>query len=225
LPAGPLYQVDLWFVNSHHFVSHVSYTTLSVQEGLLNIGFPHVRVGQAKVSAIAISVDEETARSLGKVGPNGSFVFNRGLLDEKQPALAKESGYPYDCGLNWAQLDLQTIEKTDKANLPADQGGRPSTRFDVNSDKMSFDIKMGLAQEYALRFRYKNEGTEIPRGHWTLQSGADGRLVAEGDISFPPTPQKFKIVSTTTGTFVNAGSYRLVVSGVDNVEFESVEVQ
>ena len=86
---------------------------------------------------------------------------------------------------------------------------------------MSFDIKMGLAQEYALRFRYKNEGTEIPRGHWTLQSGVDGRLVAEGDISFPPTPQKFKIVSTTTGTFVNAGSYRLVVSGVENVEFVS----
>lgn len=225
LPAGPLYRVDLWFVNSRHFVSHVSYTTLSVQEGLLNIGFPHVKVGQAKVSAIAISVEEETARSLGKVGPNGLFVFNRGLLDEKLPALVKEIGYPYDCGLNWAQLDLQTVEQTDKANLPADKGGRPSAQFVVNPDKVSFDIKMGLAQEYALRFRYKNEGTGIPRGHWTLQSSVDGRLVAEGDISFPPTPPKFKIVSTTTGTFVNAGSYRLVVSGVENVEFDSVEVQ
>ena len=162
---------------------------------------------------------------MGKVGSNGSFVFNRGLLDEKLPALVKEIGYPYDCGLNWAQLDLQTVEQTDKANLPADKGGRPSAQFVVNPDKVSFDIKMGLAQEYALRFRYKNEGTGIPRGHWTLQSSVDGRLVAEGDISFPPTPPKFKIVSTTTGTFVNAGSYRLVVSGVENVEFESVEVQ
>jgi len=49
--------------------------------------------------------------------------------------------------------------------------------------------------------------------------------VAEGDISFPPTPAKFKTISTTTGSFVNAGSYRLVLSGADGVVFESVEVQ
>ena len=225
LPTGPQYQVDLWFVNSRHFVSHISYNTMSIQDGLLYIGFPHIKVGQAKVSAIAISVDQETGKKLGKKGPKGTFVFNKGQLDSKLPALTEDAGYPYNAGMNWAQFDFQTVEKTDKTSLPEDKGGRPSSRFDVNADKVSFDIKMGLAQEYALRFRYKNEDSKTPRAHWTLLSSVDGRLVAEGDISFPPTPPKFKTISTTTGTFVNAGSYRLVLSGVEGVEFEYLEVQ
>ena len=225
LPTGPMYQVDLWFVNSRHYVSHVSYQTMSIQNGQLYIGFPHIKVGQAKISAIAISVDEETGKKLGKMGPKGLFVFNKGQLDTTLPALTEQAGYPYDSGLNWAHFNFQTVEKTDKASLPEDKGGRPSARFDVNADKLSFDIKMGLAQEYALRFRYKNVDTTTPRAHWTLLSSVDGRLVAEGDISFPPTPPKFKTISTTTGTFVNAGSYRLVVSGAEGVEFEYLEVQ
>jgi len=225
LPKGPLYQVDLWFVNSHQFVSHVSYKTLSIQNGQLFIGFPHVKVGQAKISAIAISVDEETAKNLGKKSSGGTFVFNKGQLNAALPALVEPSGYPYNIGMNWSQLGLQMVEKTDKASLPADKGGRPSARFNVNADQKSFDIQMGLAQEYALRFRYKNDNPKVPRGHWTLLSSVDGRLVAEGDISFPQTPPKFKTISTTTGTFVNAGSYRLVVSGIEGVEFEYVEVQ
>ncbi len=225
LPKGPIYQVDLWFVNNRHFVSHISYKTLSVQNGQLIIGFPHVKVGQVKISAIAISVDEETAKKLGKKRSKGVFEFKNGQLNPNLPAVKEKSGYPYNVGLNWAQLNLQTIEKTDKASLPADKGGRPSAKFDVNADKFSFDIQMGLAQEYALRFRYKNVDTKLARGHWTLLSSVDGRLVAEGDITFPQTPAKFKVVNTTTGTFVNAGNYRLVVNGVENVEFESVEVQ
>jgi hypothetical protein len=159
------------------------------------------------------------------MGPKGLFVFNKGQLDTTLPALTEQAGYPYNSGLNWAHFDFQTVEKTDKASLPEDKGGRPSARFDVNADKQSFDIKMGLAQEYALRFRYKNVDTTTPRAHWTLLSSVDGRLVAEGDISFPPTPPKFKTISTTTGTFVNAGSYRIVLSGAEGVEFEYLEVQ
>ena len=225
LPTGPLYQVDLWFVNSRHYVSHVSYTTMSIQNGQLYIGFPHVKIGQAKVSAIAISVDEETAKKLGKMGPRGTFVFSKGQLDSGLLASMEQEGYPINAGMNWAQFDFQTVEKTDKASLPEDKGGRPSAKYDVNADGVSFDIKMGLAQEYALRFRYKNVDSKTPRGHWTLLSSVDSRLVAEGDISFPPTPAKFKTISTTTGTFVNAGSYRLVLSDVEGVEFENVEVQ
>ncbi len=225
LPVGPMYRVDLWFVNSRHFVSHVSYSTMSIQEGLLYIGFPHVKVGQAKVSAIAISVDAESARKLGKMGPKGTFVFNRGVLDAHLLTEDDQAGYPYNAGLNWAYFDYQTVEKTDKASLPEDKGGRPSAQFGVNADGMSFDIKMGLAQEYAMRFRYKNVSGLTPRGHWALLSSADGRLVAEGDVSFPTTPPKFKTISTTTGTFVNAGSYRLELHGVEGVEFEYVEIQ
>lgn len=229
LPAGPIYRVDLWFVNRQHQVKHVNYLTRSVVGGQLIVGFPGTKVGQSKVSAIAISLDKTRAKEFGSVNKRGQFVFHSGVLDEEHPALAQEQGYPYSAGLTWAALDLQTVEKTDKATLPADKGGRPSAKFDVNPDqaagRASFAIQMGLAQEYALRFRYKNPEGPSVRSHWQLLAQQDGRVVAEGDLTLPQTPNKMKMVSTTTGTFVNAGHYNLVVTGALGTEFESVEVQ
>lgn len=229
VPAGPIYHVDLWFVNSQHRISHVSYLTRSIWNGQLLVSFPNVKVGQAKVSAIAISLDKPRASEYGKPGPRGTFRFKRGVLSGEHPALTQAAGYPYSQGLTWAMLDEQCVVKTDKSTLPADKSSRPAAKFPVDADQgngtASFSIQMGLAQEYALRFRYKNTSQPQTRAHWQLLAAQDGRLVAEGDITFPQTPPKFKVVSTTTGTFVNAGSYRLVLSGLDDVVFESVEVQ
>lgn len=229
LPAGPIYRVDLWFVNRQHQVRHVNYLTRSVVGGQLIVGFPGTRIGQSKVSAIAISLDKKRAKDYGTVDKRGQFVFSRGVLDQEHPALTQAQGYPYSAGLTWADLDKLTIEKTDKAMLPADKGGRPSSKFEVepgqSAGRASFAIQMGLAQEYALRFRYKNPEGPALRSHWQLLAQQGGRVVAEGDLTLPQTPNKMKMVSTTTGTFVNAGHYQLVITGAHGAEFESVEVQ
>ena len=230
LPAGPIYQVELWLVDQKHRVQHVSYLTRGVWNGQLMVGFPAVKVGQAKVSAIAISLLQTQAREYGKVGKRGRFQFKRSALENREhPALAQRAGYPYSAGLTWAALDLDEVEKTDKATLPADKGGRPSAKFNAEEGQTqggaTFVIQMGLAQEYALRFRYKNVDQPLVRAHWRLLAQQDGRLVAEGNVTLPQTPNKFKVTSTTTGTFVNAGTYRLVVSEAAGCEFESVEVQ
>lgn len=229
LPAGQIYKVDLWFVNRKHVVKHVSYLTRSVVGGQLIIGFPGTKQGQSKVSAIAISVDKKQAKELGKIGDRGRFEFKDGLLDPEHPVLAQAMGYPYGDGLTWADLDRMVIEKTDKATLPADKGGRPSAKFMAEEGQPAgtavFAIQMGLAQEYALRFRYKNPDGPLVKSRWQLLAQQDGRVVAEGDLTLPQTPNKMKMVSTTTGTFVNAGHYRLVIKGAGSAEFESVEVQ
>jgi len=229
LPAGQIYRVDLWFVGRKQQVKHVSYLTRSVVGGQLIVGFPGTKMGQSKVSAIAISVDKKHARALGSVDKRGLFTFSSGVIDSEHPAMTLAEGYPYSEGLTWADLNKMTVAKTDKATLPADKGGRPSAKFMVEEGqkegKADFRIQMGLAQEYALRFRYKNPEGPSVRSHWQLLAEQDGRIVAEGDLTLPQTPNKMKMVSTTTGTFVNAGHYRLVVSGAKGAEFESVEVQ
>lgn len=229
LPAGLIYRVDLWFVGRKQQLKHVSYLTRSVVGGQLIVGFPGTMVGQTKVSAIAISVEKKVAKDLGTVGKRGIFEFGPKVLDSEHPALTTAMGYPYSEGLTWEDLNRMTVAKTDKATLPADKGGRPSAKFMVeegqHAGRATFVIQMGLAQEYALRFRYKNPEGPSVRSHWQLLAQQDGRLVAEGDLTLPQTPNKMKMVSTTTGTFVNAGHYRLVVTGAQGAEFESVEVQ
>ena len=43
-------------------------------------------------------------------------------------------------------------------------------------------------------------------------------------LSFPPTPNKFKMLSTTTGTQINAGTYTVKIEAKD-VEFKELEIQ
>ena len=58
-----------------------------------------------------------------------------------------------------------------------------------------------------------------------------GSILVDRDILFPTTPKKFKLVSTTTGTQINAGNYHLqllqpgTTKSLKGVEFEYLEVQ
>ena len=49
-------------------------------------------------------------------------------------------------------------------------------------------------------------------------------VLVDRDITFPPTPNKFKMLSTTTGTQINAGTYRLTIEAKD-IEFKNLEIQ
>ena len=49
-------------------------------------------------------------------------------------------------------------------------------------------------------------------------------MLIDRDITFPPTPNKFKMLSTTTGTQINAGTYVLTIDA-DAVEFQNLEIQ
>ena len=44
------------------------------------------------------------------------------------------------------------------------------------------------------------------------------------ELAFPPTPDKFKMLSTTTGTQINAGTYTLTVAG-EGIVFKNMEMQ
>ena len=53
---------------------------------------------------------------------------------------------------------------------------------------------------------------------------AKNAVLVDRDVTFPPTPNKFKMLSTTTGTQINAGTYRLHID-TKAVTFKEVEIQ
>jgi hypothetical protein len=179
--------------------------TAKAKDGKIRISFPEVKAGQAIISAIAIAV------------ASVEYV----AVAQRQTI---QTGF-------WHTLDTDTIAKLPKEELPQDTEARPATTYqpETKSQKSNakapttFIIKPGLGQEYALRFRYKNTTGEAVRGRMTITDSKHIVLV-DRMISFPPTPPKFKMLSTTTGTQINAGTYTLHID-TNDIEFKELEVQ
>ena len=165
-----------------------------VQNGHLHISFPEVKAGQAIICGIAIASKEQ------------------GLTSQPSPLT---SHY-------WHALDTDTIAKLPKESLPQDTEARPASTY-LPTKGGTFVIKPGLGQEYALRFRYKNTTGQPVTARMTLTDSKKIVLV-DRDVTFPPTPNKFKMLSTTTGTQINAGTYTVRID-TKEVEFKDLEIQ
>ena len=77
-------------------------------------------------------------------------------------------------------------------------------------NSIEWNVSTGLAQVYALRFKYMNTtGKPIP----VLMKFIDskGVVLKEDVLNLPETPDKWKMMSTTTGTFINAGHYKVLL--------------
>lgn len=183
--------------------------TAKAKNGKIHISFPEVKAGQAVICGIAIA----------KVGSSSSSVATESQQAAKQ-------GF-------WHALDTDTIAKLPKEELPQDTEAHPATVYqpEAKSQKLkaknqgstTFIIKPGLGQEYALRFRYKNTTGNAVKARMTITDSKRTVLV-DREVTFPPTPNKFKILSTTTGTQINAGTY-VVKIDTSEVEFKELEIQ
>lgn len=183
--------------------------TVKAKNGRLHISFPEVKAGQAIISAIAIAKDGNSSSS---------------VATELQQTV--KQGF-------WHALDTDTIAKLPKEELPQDTEARPATTYQPeaksqkpkakNQGNTTFIIKPGLGQEYALRFHYKNTTGNAVKARMTITDSKRTVLV-DRDVTFPPTPNKFKILSTTTGTQINAGTY-VVRIDTSELEFKELEIQ
>ena len=179
---------------------------VKAKDGRLRISFPEVKAGQAVICGIAVA-SLETTTILGATTLSG--------LPE---------------GLFWHALDTDTIAKLPKELLPQDTEARPasvyqpvkeSSKTKVQGSK--FIITPGLGQEYALRFRYKNTTGEPVTARMTI-TDAKKTVLVDTPVTFPVTPNKFKMLSTTTGTQINAGTYTLRIE-TNDIEFKELEIQ
>ena len=183
--------------------------TARAKNGRLHIAFPEVKAGQAVVCAIAVFAN---STNLSSPASSHSSHSNRG---------------------DWHALDTDTIAKLPQSELPQDTDARPATVYEPQKTQSAqktrrpqtttWIITPGLGQEYALRFRYKNTTGQPVTARLRLTDAKKVTLV-DRSITFPPTPNKFKMLSTTTGTQINAGTYELTIDA-DAIEFQNLEIQ
>ena len=172
--------------------------TTKAKNGRLHISFPEVKAGQAIIAAIAIASVQSVAVAQRQTKPS-----------------------------SWHALDTDTIAKLPASELPQSIEPRPATVYEPQKAKKgqptTFIIKPGLGQEYALRFRYKNATDAPVKARMTI-TDSKRIILVDKEITFPTTPNKFKMLSTTTGTQINAGTYMLTIEAQD-IEFKDIEIQ
>ena len=87
-------------------------------------------------------------------------------------------------------------------------------------------VQTGLAQVYAFRFKYINQtGHQVPLRMQLIDPA--GIVLRDQEILLPDLGEKWRVLSTTSGSYINAGKYRVIISGenLEGLGFESLDVQ
>jgi hypothetical protein len=92
---------------------------------------------------------------------------------------------------------------------------------------VAFAISPGVADLYAIRIKYYNFTDKVLTGKMQLLA-ADGTLMKEEELTFKTVAKgKSGTIATSTGTSINAGNYKLVITGLDaeGLSISGVEIQ
>ncbi|WP_342648368.1 malectin domain-containing carbohydrate-binding protein [Mucilaginibacter sp. CSA2-8R] len=105
--------------------------------------------------------------------------------------------------------------------------GRKVIHFGSSQSTAVFSISPGVADLYALRIKYYNFTSQPFTANMQLLA-ADGTVMKTEQLSFKPVQKgKSGTVATTTGTSVNAGNYRVVITApaAEGLSIASIEMQ
>ena len=147
------------------------------------------------------------------------------------------------------QADRNVLEKMPAEMLPKDENSREAALYQAEDARcegkfekkdwkkqtgifftgkgnIEWTFSTGLAQVYALRFKFMNTNSSPVPVNLKLIA-PNGAVLKDDTITLPDTPEKWRMLSTTTGGFINAGTYRLQISAPDmsGIAFDSLEVQ
>ncbi|MBQ2842894.1 MAG: beta-galactosidase [Alistipes sp.] len=213
--------LDIWAEKGHDGALKVVVEAEAAQ-GELKIDFPEVKAGQAVISAIAIATTDRTA----KVEPMVASTWS------------------------WAKAEKEVVAKTPKELLPAEPVTRPTDTyeaeqavvegqhhiellrkkegvfFDGAKGRIEWTVQTGLAQVYAFRFKYINPtGRQVPLRMQLIDPA--GAVLRDQELLLPDLGEKWRVLSTTSGSYINAGKYRVIISGeeMQGLGFESLDVQ
>jgi hypothetical protein len=94
------------------------------------------------------------------------------------------------------------------------------------NNSIEFEVKPGVAGIYLMRFRFMNRNKTPLKVKFKMED-AYGILMRNDTIDFIPSPEKWKILNTTSGGYINAGTYKVTLEGedlkglvLDNFEFQ-----
>ncbi len=213
--------LDIW-AEAGHDAALKKVVEAEVRDGKLVIDFPEVKAGQAVISAIAIA-----------------------SATPSQPLQASTSSW------SWEKAGKEVMEKMPTELLPEDKNARASVTYEAEDavlkgkftkkefkkqtgvffgagkkNSIEWTVTTGLAQVYALRFKFMNlSGKPLPVN--LKLKAPSGSVLKDDTLTFPDTPDKWRMMSTTTGGFINAGTYKVILSAeeMDKLSFDALDVQ
>jgi len=109
----------------------------------------------------------------------------------------------------------------------AETVGKKAITFKSNDGGVAWAINPGVADVYTIRIKYLNTTGKTLNADVSVLA-ADGTVMKTGIIAFAATTaDKWKTVETTTGTSINAGNYKVVISAKDaaGLNISGIEVQ
>lgn len=231
--------LDIWAETGHDGACK-KVVTAAVKGGILKISFPEVKAGQAIICGIAIA-------STSSFTPNE--VKNAKTMADGKRAL--RSDWKDNVGFTWAAQEKEVMEKTPKELLPEDKNARANVTYEAEdavlkgkytrkehkkqtgiffgkgtNNSITWNVSTGLAQVYALRFKYMNTSGKPMKVRMQFID-SKGVVLKEDHLTFAETPGKWRMLSTTTGTYINAGCYKVVLSAsdTDGLAVDALDVQ
>jgi len=111
--------------------------------------------------------------------------------------------------------------------LTEDAGKKILVFNQAGKGTISWDITPGVADIYTLRVKYANTTGKEYKADLKILA-ADGTVMKSGELIFGETPKgKWRTVETTTGTSINAGNYKVIVTAInaEGLNISGLEVQ
>jgi len=167
------------------------------------ISFPRVSAGQAMIAAIAVATtDKELAAHAVKPTMN-------------TPGM-------------WEAIGRDRMYHTPDSLLPPKSRNAIEAEGRMEQGRMVWEASVGVAKVYALRFRYYNP--LAPRRLHVKITDRKGTVYRDDEVSFLQTQTKKtkrKMTSITTGSMVNAGTYRVELSGdgLEDMLFDPLTIE
>ncbi len=93
-------------------------------------------------------------------------------------------------------------------------------------NSITFTVNPGVANSYLMRYRFMNMNDEPVKVRLKIED-ANGILLRNDDIEFPVQNEKWKILNTTSGGYINAGTYKITLESntMKGLRIESFEFQ
>ncbi|HMQ45762.1 MAG TPA: glycoside hydrolase family 2, partial [Mariniflexile sp.] len=125
------------------------------------------------------------------------------------------------------KLEAEIAKTTGTGIKKAFFKGSDYIEFTENTkNSITFTVNPGVANIYLMRYRFMNLHTAPIKVRLTIED-ANGTLLKNDEIEFPMAHEKWRILNTTTGGYINAGTYKIALEPhpMKGLRLESFEFQ
>jgi hypothetical protein len=198
--------LDIW-AEAGHDTAFKHVVQVRIDGGVMKISFPEVKAGQAVISAIAI----------GSKNRDIQLQIPSSTSDWSWKNIKRVVKTPLDALPEGKETRPATIYRAEQAKV----NGRNKEKIvkdqtfivflDNKQGSIEWDISVGVANKYALRFDFMNVN-DCPIDVKIRVIDSDGIVHKEDTITFPVATEKRRTLSTDTGGYINAGHYKIQLS-------------